>query len=151
MPRVTISIPADLRDRLRHPSVKKALNVSRVCQEALNRQVQRLLELPVEVERMESLLARLRRDRDTVHHRWFSEGATAGRDWVEHQASHAELFKLGEAEPLERIRLLQSGPPDQLKQDLEQQRTVPGFSEQAFLEGWAHVIGLLWQVIKRNL
>jgi len=151
MPRITISIPADLRDRLRHPAVKKALNISRVCQDALSRQVRRLLELPVEIQRMESLLDRLRQDRDSGRDRWFTLGAAAGRDWVEHEASHAALQKLGEADPADRIRLLLQDPPVGLQDQLTAHQVEADFSEQSFTEGWAHVIGLLWQVIKRNL
>ena len=151
MPRITISIPADLRDRLKHPAVKKALNISRVCQEALSRQVQRLLELPVEIQRMESLLDRLRQDRDSGHDRWFSDGAAAGRDWVEHEASHPILQKLGEADPADRVRLWLLDPPVSLLNQLKSLQVEADFSEQSFIDGWAHVIGLLWQVIKRNL
>ncbi len=151
MPRITISIPADLRDRLQHPSVKKALNISRVCQEALSRQVQRLLELPVDVQRMESLLERLRGEQKSTHDKWFADGAASGRDWVEHEASHAVLQKLGEADSVTRIRLLQIDRPVSLQELLKLHRAEEDFSEQAFIEGWAHVIGLLWQVIRRNL
>lgn len=151
MPRITISIPADLRDRLNDPAVKKSLNISRVCQEALARQVRRLLDLPLDVRRMERVLLRLKSQREEASDRWYSIGAAAARDWVEHEASHADLRKLGEAGPEERIRLLKSQPPSVLLEHLERHKAEEDFSEQSFLEGWAQATGLLWQVIKPNL
>jgi hypothetical protein len=151
MPRITISIPTDLRDRLADPAVKKALNISRVCQEALARQVQRLLELPMDVQRMERMLARLRKERDTARDRWYLEGSSACRDWVEHEASLEELRQLGESKPVDRLRRLRTRPPQALARQLQHGREQEGFSQDSVLEAWSQTIGLMWEAIKSNL
>ena len=50
MPRITISIPAGLKQRLDDPRVRKTINVSRVCQEALSREIHRMLDLPLDLD-----------------------------------------------------------------------------------------------------
>ena len=75
----------------------------------------------------------------------------AARDWVEHEAPYAWLRLLGQASPVERIRLLQDDPPPYLSAAIKNQGDAVGFSEPSFLQGWSHMIGLLWEVIKKNL
>ena len=151
MPRITISIPAGLKQRLDDPRVRKSINVSRVCQEALNLEIHRMLDLPLDVQRMEEILSRLKKEREKARDRWFAKGAKAAREWVEHEAPYALLRRLGEASLGERIRMLkQSAPPTLSKRqkDLQKERD---FSLRSFLEGCAKAIGLLWEVIDRNL
>jgi len=100
---------------------------------------------------MESVLHRLREEREQSQDQWFSAGMNAARDWVEHEAPYAGLRLLGQASPVERIRLLQDDPPPYLSASLKSQSNAAGFSETSFLQGWSHMIGLLWEVIKKNL
>jgi hypothetical protein len=151
MPRITISIPTDLKRRLDDPLVKKSLNISRVCQEALARIVRRILDLPIDVRRMEFLLNRLRSDREERSGRWFGEGTRIARDWAEADASYAVLERLGTAPLTRRLELLAEDPPDALEAALVRHRPDPDFHEPSFLEGWATLVGLFWEVLKRNL
>ena len=151
MPRITISIPVELKDQLADARVRRTLNVSRVCQEALRREVRRRLDLPVDLERMDALLRRLRQERQRRDDRWYSEGAAAARDWIEHQAPHDLLKQLGELPAGERLARLSGEPPPALRRFLQDNESEPDFNLQSALEGWAATIGVMWAVIKRNL
>ena len=151
MPRITISIPDDLKRQLSDSRVRQALNVSRVCQAALRREVRRLLDLPLDLARLEQLLARLGTERNQLRDRSFALGSAAARDWVEAQASYEQLAQLGPL-PLERrLAGLRAEPPVRLRQLLQQHQAEEGFDQASFEQGWAVALGLLWDVIERNL
>lgn len=151
MPRITISIPADLKSQLADIRVRKVLNISRACQAALRREVHRLLDLPVDIERMEALLARFREERERLEDNWFTRGSTAARDWVEHEASLAHLRQLGEVSMDRRLALLRKEPPPRLAVLIQEHERLQDFDPDSFLQGWASMLGLMWGVIKRNL
>ncbi len=151
MPRITISIPVDLKSHLADPRIRNALNISRVCQDALRREVRRLLDLPADIERMEALLARLREERERLDDKWFTLGSTAARDWVEHEASLARLRQLGDAPMDRRLALLRRDPPGRLAVLIQEHERLQDFDPDSFLQGWASMLGLMWGVIKRNL
>jgi len=151
MPRITISIPAGLKQRLDNPRVRKSINVSRVCQEALHREIHRMLDLPLDVQRMESILSRLQQEREKARDRWFTKGASAAREWVEHEAPYALLRQLGEASPSDRIRMLRQSPPLALSKGQKRLEKEIDSSPRSYLEGFARAVGLLWEVIDKNL
>ena len=151
MPRITISIPVDLKQRLEDPLVKKSINISRTCQEALARVVHRLLDLPADLKRMEKLLSRLRRDHERSQDKWLSEGSAAAREWAEHEASYGLLQRLGKASLEERMSILRRAPPGPLRELLQRYRERDDFLEESFLEGWALLTGLLWEVVKKTV
>jgi hypothetical protein len=74
MPRITISIPTSLKQSLQDPRVRKSINISRICQEALSRAIRRMLDLPLELTRFEGVLSRLKEEREAAGDRWFKEG-----------------------------------------------------------------------------
>jgi hypothetical protein len=151
MPRITISIPRDLQHRLADPLVRKSLNVSRVCQQALKREVNRLLDLPLDLERMEKILLRLREQHQVTQARWSDAGAAAARDWVEHAADYLALKGLGQASLSTRIGVLRATPSESLAAALARHRTEADFDEEAFLQGWAVAVGLLWEALQDKL
>ena len=151
MSRITISIPNKLHERLRDPRVRKSINISRVCQEAIDREVRRIADLPLDLERVEGILARIRQELHQTDEQWFSWGVQAARDWIEHEAPYALLRQLGEVSQEKRRACLQTAPPGALDALLAKHRDEPGFSERSFLDGWAQMTGLLWEVIKKNL
>ncbi len=151
MPRITISIPDDLKRQLSDVRVRKALNVSRVCQEALRREVRKMLDLPLELERMEALLERLKSDLQNHEERWFSLGSSHAKDWVEHEASLDSLRELGDLPADKRLVRLRHQPPARLAALIEELEVEPGFDLESLLRGWAATLGLMWAVIKPNL
>jgi hypothetical protein len=151
MPRITISIPAGLKQRLQDPKVRNSVNISRICQKALHREVQRILDLPLDLQKMEGILSRLHQEREKAGERWFSSGASAAREWVEHEAPYALLRQLGEASPGERVRMLRESPPPTLTKRQKNLEKEKDFSPGSYLEGFSRTVGLLWEVIDRNL
>jgi hypothetical protein len=151
MPRITISIPAGLKKRLHDPRVRKSINVSRVCQEALDREIRRMLDLPLDVQRMEGIISRLRQEREKARDRWFTLGTQDAREWVEHEAPYALLRQLGEASPDQRLHALRHSPPPALKSRQKQLEAQADFSPKSHLEGFARALGLFWGVIGKNL
>lgn len=151
MPRLTISIPYDLRQRLSDPRAKKYINISRICQNALDREVRRITQLPSELERFDLLISRMRDERQKNFDLWFIKGAEAARDWVENEAPYAMLRQFGEAKQDRCISLLRDAAPPGLLLQLASHRKTSGFSEKSYLEGWAHMTGLLWDLVERNL
>lgn len=151
MPRITISIPNDLKRRLTDARVKRALNVSRVCQEALRREVRRLLDLPLDLERMETLIDRLRAEHRQRKDRWFELGSRVAREWIEDQAELDELARLGESSMERRIDRLRHHPPAPLAAAIADGETEPDFHLGSLLRGFAATLGLMWDVIEKNL
>ena len=151
MPRITISIPEDLREKLTDPRVRKSINLSRVCQKALAREARRILDLPLDLTRVEGMLQRLRSDQEVLEDQWFAKGGQAARDWVENEAPYAWLRRFGQLAPSKRLTLLRRHPPKGLASRLEQIRDLPDFDERNFLKGWIHATSLLWELIERNL
>ena len=151
MPRVTISIPKELKERLDDPRVRKSINVSRVCQAALRREVHRVADLPPDLARMQEVIDRLRKEKEKAKDRWFVRGVELGRDWVEHEAPYARLGRLGWASHAERVRLLASNPPSALERELQEARGLSPNELRSLLEGFAHVTGVLWDVLEDKL
>jgi len=151
MPRITISIPNDLKHRLADARVKRALNVSRVCQEALRREVRRLLDLPLDLERMQALIDRLRSEHREQGDQWFELGSREARDWIEHGADLEELARLGGLSMEQRITRLRHQPPPVLADAIERNESAPGFQLESLLRGFAATLGLMWDVIEKNL
>jgi hypothetical protein len=110
-----------------------------------------MLDLPLDLKRFEGALSRLKEERERAGDRWFKKGCAAAREWVEHEAPYALLRQLGEASPGERLRLLKHSPPPALKKAQKRLKEEKDFSPGSFLDGFAKTIGLLWEVIDRNL
>ena len=151
MPRVTISIPAELKKQLGLAKVRQSINVSRICQAALRLEVRRLLDVPTDVERMNRLIERLRSEQDDGSNRWFLRGGSEARIWVENHATLAELRRLGELKQSNRIQKLGQEPPAFLGRSLEEHRSKSGFDKSSYLNGWEAAIGPMWETIKRHL
>ncbi len=100
---------------------------------------------------MEGIIARLRQELEEAQDRWYSRGTRAGRDWVEHEAPYALLRQLGEAPPDERLKALRRSPPDALKKLKKKLQAEPDFSPESLFEGFCQAVGLLWEVIAKNL
>ena len=110
-----------------------------------------MLDLPLDLKCFEGLLSRLKQEREQAGDRWFVQGSAAAREWVEHEAPYALLRQLGEASPSECLRILKHTPPPALEKALKRMEKEEDFSPGSYLEGFARTIGLLWEVIDRNL
>jgi hypothetical protein len=110
-----------------------------------------MLDLPLNLQRIEGVLSRLKQERERAGDRWFKEGSAAAREWVEHEAPYALLRQLGEASSGECLRMLKHAPPPALSKAQGRLKKEKDFSPRSYLEGFARTVGLLWEVIERNL
>ncbi|RLB54831.1 MAG: hypothetical protein DRI34_11455 [Deltaproteobacteria bacterium] len=131
--------------------MRRSLNISRVCQQALDRQIRRLHDLPLEVERLGRFLDRMARQQERESRQWFQHGLQEARDWLEHEASYAQVRLLGSANAARRLRRLLSAPPGPLREGLESRAAVADFDRDGYLQGWVAAIGAYWQFLERNL
>ena len=151
MPRITISIPTELKEQLGTRRVRQAINLSRVCQDALRREVRRLLDIPTDLDRMNQLIERLRRECEDSSEHCFLLGSGDARAWIENRSTLAKLRELGEMKHQDRLKSLQGNPPASLRDTLAKHRSEAEFNTDSYLEGWAATIAPMWETIKRHL
>ncbi|MBN2498856.1 MAG: hypothetical protein JXR96_29975 [Deltaproteobacteria bacterium] len=149
MPRITISIPADLKALLASPALRKSVNISRICQEALRREARRLLQLPGDLLSLQAALERLREQKERLSLQWHAEGARAAEAWVEAEADYTRLRQVGLAS--DRLALIESDPPPALEEALRAHAGRPDFDQAAFLRGWAQALGMIWAALEPHL
>ncbi len=151
MPRITISIPTELKEQLGNRRVRQAINLSRICQDALRREVRRLLDIPTDLGRMNQLIERLRHECEDSSDHWFLLGSVDARSWIENQSTLAKLRELGEMKHQSRLNSLRGNPPAGLRDALAKHRSEAEFNTNSYLEGWAATIAPMWETIKRHL
>ena len=80
MARVNISIPDELYGRLE--DVRASLNISAVCQEALQRELTRRQPIPEDVELTDEIIERLRSEKETYERESREMGFKVGTEWA---------------------------------------------------------------------
>jgi hypothetical protein len=93
MARLNITVPDDLYERVE--KWRDRLNLSRICQDAISREVDKLELVPEDVRRMQEALSRLGREKATVERSCFRKGVYDGLEWAR-QAEYALLKRWGE-------------------------------------------------------
>lgn len=87
--RINISIPEDLHAEL--DNWRDQLNVSGICQEALEKEVGRLKAVATAGEDLDSVVKRLRAEKDEWERQWYERGIQLGREWAK-QARYQRLL-----------------------------------------------------------
>jgi hypothetical protein len=143
MPRLTVSIPQDLHDRLEH--WRDHLNISRVCQRALDREVRRLEELPQDAHALGTLVERLSREKADGDRAWFSQGVADGMTWAQ-GASYIDLRETAEkgVEATPEITAVVSRRMSRHEEEL-------GFEPESYIEGWRFAASELWRRVKDKI
>lgn len=138
--RITITIPDDLYKRLQQ--VKNSLNVSRVCQQAIELIVS-IEEIKIkEVPEMEKLIERLRLEKQQSVDAWEKDGVVDGRkDAVE--LSYEEFTHLEASHSLN----------DDLLEWLKDRRIqyLENPDLEAYLKGWLEGALSVWDDVKEKL
>lgn len=142
--RITITIPNDLHKRLQ--AVKDSLNVSGICQEAINLAV-RIEEIKnEEPPNMDTLIKRLRLEKEKEIAESREAGITDGKqDAME--LSYAEFRSL-------ELHSKSGLMPDDLYGWLEHTRLQYieiDYDKNAYLEGWAQGVLNVWEQAKNQL
>ena len=143
MARLNITIPDELYAALE--PWRDRLNVSKVCQEALAREVAKLNDLPRQAAELAALVERLRQEKAHAEKFAFAQGVTDGVAWAR-GASYGELRRWGEvggaAGP-------SAGDDERaLQAALGRYRDDSAFDERTYREGWRAGIEEVWQRVR---
>jgi hypothetical protein len=132
MARLTVSIPQDLHDRL--DRWRDNINISRICQEALERELRRLEELPEDAVALGDMVRR-----------WFSQGVADGMTWAR-SAGYVDLRATAEGSPT-----ATTAAKTALQQGAAAHRSDPGFGTDAYESGWRFAAAEIWRRVEPKI
>lgn len=142
MARLTVSVPQDLHARLEN--WRDRLNISRVCQEALERELRRLEELPEDAKALTGLVERLAREKADGERHWFSQGVSDGMNWTR-RAAYADLRAAVETtEPTPPVDIA-------IRNGMSSYTDVAGFDEESYVGGWRFAASEVWRRVKTKI
>ena len=146
MPRLNITIPDELHQRLER--WRDRVNVSRICQDAITRELNKLDELPAEVQAMQRALARLGQEKAKVERSCFRKGVYDGLEWAR-QAEYPALKSWGEKDlSNETLDAVLRGPA--VKAAATHANDV-NWDQIPYAEGWMSGVQQFWARAKRHL
>ena len=93
MARLNITVPDELYQRIE--KWRERLNLSRICKDAIGREIDKLELVPEDVRQMHQALSRLGQQKATVERSCFRKGVYDGLEWAR-QAEYALLKHWGE-------------------------------------------------------
>lgn len=143
MPRLTVSVPRDLHDRLE--KWRDRLNISKVCQEALERELRRLEELPEDAKALADLVERLARENADGQRRWFTQGVSDGMTWAQ-GASYIDL-KAAAGKVEETTTNLDSA----IERSAARYDGLADFDEDSYVAGWRFAASEVWRRVKTKI
>jgi hypothetical protein len=146
MARLNITISDELYKALEQ--WRDHLNLSKICQEAIAREVAKLEELPKAMMELETLVARLQQEKDHTETFWFGQGVTDGVAWAR-GASYSALRFWGERKGLE--PLSREDDERALQMAKRQYRKDPTFDTKPYTDGWVAGVKEVWQRVKNTI
>ena len=146
MPRLNITIPDELHQRLAR--WRDRVNVSRICQDAITRELDKLEELPAEVQAMQRALARLGQEKAKVERSCFRKGVYDGLEWAR-QAEYPALKSWGEKD-------LSNGTLDAVLRGPAAKAAAThandvNWDQLPYAEGWMSGVQQFWARAKKHL
>lgn len=149
--RITITIPDNLYERLQ--VVKEKLNVSGVCQKAIEQAVQiEEIKLRTDIPGKEKAIIRLRKEKQEAGAHWKNTGF---KDGVEDAEEFSYLTIKGLVSPADTIPIEifeaayeESFPFERVKKYIKE---YDDFVEEAYEEGWFDGIIHFWEEVKNQL
>lgn len=148
--RITITIPDNLYERLQ--DVKENLNVSGVCQRAIEQAVQiEELKLRTDIPSKEKVILRLRMEKQEAGAKWKQIGFTDGVEDAQ-KLSYADLKFFGCIDDNGRPLELDDISDGWISQErLSQHDDGFYFEWKAYKEGWVEGVIHFWEEIKNNI
>lgn len=143
--RLNITIPDSVYDRLER--WRDHLNVSRICQEAIARELDKLDQLPGEVVRMQQALSRLGQEKAKVDRACFRKGVYDGLEWAR-QAEYPLLKRWGEQPPRGDLNAVLQGPAADAA---TVHRDDAAWEPLPYAEGWLAGVQQFWERAKKHL
>lgn len=141
MPRLNITIPDELYIALE--PWRDRINISKVCQDALAREVAKLNDLPRQAAELAALVERLQQEKAHAEKFAFAQGLTDSVTWAR-GASYAELRRWGELGET----AASGGGDGPLQAALRRHRDDPAFEERPYRQGWVMGIEEVWQRVR---
>ena len=143
MARLNITIPDELYAALE--MWRGRINISKVCQEAIAKELAKLQDLPRQAVELDTLVDRLREEKATSDKAFFAQGVSDAIAWAR-GAPYQELRLCGEHGQHEgrgRDRW-----PEALQRALRRYASDPTFDEAAYAQGWLAGVSEVWQRVK---
>lgn len=152
--RLTITIPDELNERLQ--TIKEKLNISGVCQKALDLAIQiEETKDRTDISAMEKAIARLRKQKHETGARWKKIGYSDGLKEATEELDYKMLKYIGEGGDIDKgIVGLWSGVPITawLEHFCEgEYRYLDDFEFDIYVDGWVEGVSYIWKEIKDKL
>lgn len=146
MPRLNITVPQELYERI--DRWRDRLNLSRICQEAIARELSKLEEIPDEVRTMHEALDRLQREKAAAERSWFRRGVHDGLEWAR-GAEYGTLKRWGGERIMpESIQQVLSGPA---KEAAGRYIDDQAWDSVRYGEGWLTGVNQFWIRVKDRI
>jgi hypothetical protein len=143
--RLNITVPDELYQRVER--WRERINLSRVCQDAIARELDKLEQLPDEVQSMHAALTRLGREKAKVDRTCFRKGVFDGLEWAR-GAEYGLLRRWGERQGDEAFDEALAGPA---AESASQHEEDPSWDARPYAEGWMAGVQQFWQRARKNL
>ena len=149
MAKISIHIPDNVLEKVR--AHKDRLNISKICSNALLKEVEIVSNVPPMVEQTRKLIEKLRKDMHRQQVESFNLGISIAQNFLK-KVSYDQLRYWGSIVFSERKRLVL---PEEIenyleKESLENKFKMP-FNRQAFNKGWLTVMRRTWETVKDKI
>ncbi|MBW2964925.1 hypothetical protein KY363_05710 [Candidatus Woesearchaeota archaeon] len=149
MAKISIHIPDETLAKVREH--KDCLNISRICSNALLKEVETISRVPAMVDETRKLIERLRSEEHVQHVESFDLGVRIARSYLQ-KASSEQLSYWSSLVFSERKRLVL---PDEVEDYIErlilEKRFSQKFHRPSFAKGWLGVMQRSWETVKDKI
>ena len=146
MPRLNITIPADIYQRL--DRWRDHINLSRICAEAITCELSKLEQLPDDIAGMQKALSRLGNEKAKVDRASFRNGVFDGLEWSR-KAEYVDLKTWGQqASSSDTCEAVLNGPAARAVEAHTQNAT---WERMPYAEGWLAGVNQFWQRMQKHL
>lgn len=123
------------------------LTLSRICQQALAKEINRLEMLPKEVREMEKVVERLRAEKGDFKAESYRAGFEDGIAWAK-KASYKELLEWADTASISGLVLDNWVLPEELEEEDEDEKVV---DEPRYQRGWLDGVLKVWKTVKTKI
>ena len=146
MARLNITVPDELYERIE--KYRDRLNISRICQDAIGRELAKLELVPEDVRQMRAALSRLGEQKAMIERSGFRKGVYDGLEWAR-QADYSALKQWGEqVASNEALEDALSGPAASAA---VAHNSKVDWDPRPYSEGWIAGVQQFWTRAKKRL
>jgi hypothetical protein len=149
MAKISIHIPDDVLERVRQH--KDRLNISKICSNALLKEVEVVSNVPPMVEQTRKLIEKLQKDMHRQQVESFNLGISLAQNFME-KVSYDQLRYWGSIVFSDRKRLvLPEEIEDYLEKSSLENKFKSPFNRPSFNKGWLTVMRRTWETVKDKI